>query len=113
MRFTELCLSDDEKKQFALQEIEKILKSNGTSLSKWDNMPKPSSDIDVTSNVLIMDERSYNKEELKDSHDRDIKKLTDEQKKIYDEIISAVAEKKVVFFLFMGLEEQEKHSFGD
>ncbi|XP_056841745.1 uncharacterized protein LOC130494924 [Raphanus sativus] len=97
----DLCLSDEEKKQFALQEIEKILKSNGTSLSRWKAMPKPSGDLDVTSNVLIMDELSYNREELTESHDIDIKKLTDEQKKIYDEIMSAVAEKHGgVFFVY-------------
>ena len=97
----DLCLSDEEKKQFALQEIEKILKSNGTSLSRWEAMPKPSGNLDVTLNVLIMDERSYNREELKESHDIDIKKLTDEQKNIYDEITSAVAEKQGgVFFVY-------------
>lgn len=90
-----------KKKQFALQEIEKILKSNGTSLSRWEAMPKPSGNLDVTLNVLIMDERSYNREELKESHDIDIKKLTDEQKNIYDEITSAVAEKHGgVFFVY-------------
>ncbi|CAN7076692.1 unnamed protein product, partial [Brassica oleracea var. botrytis] len=35
-----LCLSDAEKKG-ALLEIEKILKSNETSLSNWEKMPKP------------------------------------------------------------------------
>lgn len=77
------------------------MKSNGTSLNKWDKMPKPAEDIDGSSNVLIMDERSYNKDKLKESHDRDMKKLTDEQKKIYDEIISSVNEKKGgVFFVY-------------
>ncbi|CAF2134285.1 unnamed protein product, partial [Brassica napus] len=41
----DLCLSDEEKKEAALIEIEKILKSNGTSLANWTSMPQPIPDI--------------------------------------------------------------------
>ncbi|CAN6937062.1 unnamed protein product [Brassica oleracea] len=74
-------------------EIEKLLKSNGTSLEKWKSMPKPIPDI-VNNNVLIMDELSYDREELESDLQRDIPKLTDEQKKIYDEITDAIFTKK-------------------
>ena len=82
-------------------EIEKILKSNGTSLSNWKNMPKPFRDVTDSQNVLILDELSYNRDELREEHDRDILKMTDEQRKIYEEIMDAVIGKKGgVFFVY-------------
>ena len=99
--FVDLCLSDDEKIQFALLEIEKILKRNGFSLDQWEYMPKPAPDIGGNDNVLILDELSYDREKMKAEHDRDIVKLTEEQRKIYDEIVDAVAnEKGGVFFVY-------------
>lgn len=98
--YEDLSLSDAEKKQYALIEIEKLLKSNGTSLEKWKSMPKPIPDV-VNNNVLIMDELSYDRQELEADLERDIPKLTDEQKKIYDEITDAVFTKKGgVFFVY-------------
>ncbi|XP_018444644.1 uncharacterized protein LOC108816573 [Raphanus sativus] len=96
----DLTLSDAKKKQYALIEIEKLLKSNGTTLEKWKSMPKPIPDV-VNNNVLIMDELSYDQQELEADLERDIPKLTDEQKKIYDEITDAVFTKKGgVFFVY-------------
>ncbi|CAN7043183.1 unnamed protein product [Brassica rapa subsp. trilocularis] len=97
-------LSEDiqykRRQQLHRPEIEKILKSNGTSLANWTSMPQPLPDI-INENVLIMDELSYNREELKADHDRDFPKLTDEQRKIYDEITDAVFTKKGgVFFVY-------------
>lgn len=98
--YEDLCLSDAEKKQYALTEIEKLLKSNGTSLEKFKKMPKPLPDI-VNNNVLIMDELSYDRQELEADLQRDTPKLTDEQKKIFDEITDAVITKKGgVFFVY-------------
>ncbi|KAF8112811.1 hypothetical protein N665_0061s0020 [Sinapis alba] len=97
----DLCLSADEKKQWALLEIEKILKSNGFCLDQWENMPKPAPDIVGNDNVLILDELSYDREKLKADHDRDIVKLTEEQRKIYEEIVDAVVnEKGGLFFVY-------------
>ncbi|KAF8103616.1 hypothetical protein N665_0187s0017 [Sinapis alba] len=89
-----LNLSEDEIKQLTLHEIEKILKTNGTSLDAWDSMPKPISDFSYQENVLIMDELDYDKEQLKAEHDQDFLKMTDEQREIYDNVLSAVLEKK-------------------
>uniref|UniRef100_A0A0D3CNQ2 ATP-dependent DNA helicase n=1 Tax=Brassica oleracea var. oleracea TaxID=109376 RepID=A0A0D3CNQ2_BRAOL len=64
-------------------------------------MPKPDPDIGGNENVLISDELSYDREKLKAEHDRDIVKLTEEQRKIYDEIVDAVVnEKGGVFFVY-------------
>ena len=96
-----LCLTDAEKKEGALIEIEKILRSNGTSLCNWKSMPKPSRDVNASQNVLIMDELRYDRQVLRNAHDTDFLKLTDEQKKIYEEIMDAVLEKKGgVFFVY-------------
>uniref|UniRef100_A0A0D3EA48 ATP-dependent DNA helicase n=1 Tax=Brassica oleracea var. oleracea TaxID=109376 RepID=A0A0D3EA48_BRAOL len=82
-------------------EIEKILKSNGTSLSNWKKMPKPFRDVTDSQIFLILDELSYNREELREEHDRDILKMTDEQRKIYKEIMDAVIGKRGgVFFVY-------------
>lgn len=44
---------------------------------------------------------AINRDELKETHDRDIKKLASEQKKIYDEIVGAVLNKsRGVFFVY-------------
>lgn len=98
MIHADLCLSDEEKKEAVLIEIEKILKSNGTSLANWLSMPQPIPES-IYEHVLIMDELSYDRRELKADHDRDFPKLTDEQRKICDEITDAVFTKKGgVFF---------------
>uniref|UniRef100_A0A0D3BGQ9 ATP-dependent DNA helicase n=1 Tax=Brassica oleracea var. oleracea TaxID=109376 RepID=A0A0D3BGQ9_BRAOL len=98
-----LCLSDAEKKEGSLMEIEKILKSNGTSLSNWKKMAKPFRDVTDSQNVLILDELSYNREEFREEHDKDILKMTDEQRKIYEEIIDAVIGKRGGVFFVYGL----------
>ncbi|WZZ56245.1 hypothetical protein YC2023_056352 [Brassica napus] len=64
-------------------------------------MPKPISDLTHKENVLIMDELAYDREQLKADHDQNFVKMTDEQRKIYDEVLSAVIEKKGgVFFVY-------------
>ncbi|KAF8094301.1 hypothetical protein N665_0366s0019 [Sinapis alba] len=85
-----LVLSDEDKKKYALQEIEKLLRRNGDSLERFTSMPKvPKSSIN-DSNVLILDERSYLREALLETLERDVPKMTDEQRKIFDEILEAV-----------------------
>uniref|UniRef100_A0A0D3DMZ3 ATP-dependent DNA helicase n=1 Tax=Brassica oleracea var. oleracea TaxID=109376 RepID=A0A0D3DMZ3_BRAOL len=96
-----LCLSEEEIKQLTLHEIEKILKRNGTSLEAWEYMTKPISDFSQQENVLIMDELAYDRERLKADHDRDFSKMTDEQREIYEEVLSAVLENRGgVFFVY-------------
>ncbi|KAF8091046.1 hypothetical protein N665_0455s0004 [Sinapis alba] len=85
-----LLLSDDDKKKYALLEIEKILRRNGTSLARFKSMPKLPRTSSHDSNVLVLDERSYSRESLLDTLDRDIPKMTCEQRRIYDQILFAV-----------------------
>ncbi|CAA7062247.1 unnamed protein product [Microthlaspi erraticum] len=97
----EYILSDEDRRELCLQEIENILKRNGGDFSRFKTMPKPRRTVAREENVLIVDEKSYNQKEQKENHDRDLPKLTDEQKKVYDEIVGAVLERTGgVFFLF-------------
>ncbi|KAF8109202.1 hypothetical protein N665_0101s0031 [Sinapis alba] len=98
-----LILSDDDKKEFALQEIEKIMRRNGNSLSLFESMPHIRMSSTNDSNVLIADEHNYNREELRAVVDSDTHKMTDEQKNIYDEIMDAVKEDKGGMFFVYGL----------
>ena len=100
--FVELLLSDEEKKKFALQEIEKHLRRNGTSLANFISMPQLPPTDDTDSNVLILDERSYDRQALVETLDRDVQKMTAEQRKIFDEILDAVNEERGGMFFVYG-----------
>ncbi|CAA7032660.1 unnamed protein product [Microthlaspi erraticum] len=71
-----LILSDEDKRELALQEIVKIIKRNGGDFKRFTTMPKPKGMNQDTDNVLVVDETSYNREQLKADHDRDLPKLT-------------------------------------
>ncbi|XP_048612002.1 uncharacterized protein LOC125586207 [Brassica napus] len=85
-----LVLSDNDKKKYALLEIEKLLRRNGTSLPRLTKNPKLPKTSTQDFNVLIVDERSYDRKTLLETLDRDVPKMTDEQKEIYDQILVAV-----------------------
>ncbi|XP_074297343.1 uncharacterized protein LOC141628055 [Silene latifolia] len=86
----------------ALAEIEALLKSNGSTLRRFENMP--SLDDSFTSgdiNQLILGELSYDKDALKEEHVKLITSMTDEQRAVYDEIMDAVkAQRGGVFFVY-------------
>ncbi|CAN7061289.1 unnamed protein product, partial [Brassica oleracea var. botrytis] len=73
-----LILSDSDKKLYALIEIEKLMRRNGSSLSVYESMPKLPAEF------------------------KPIENMTDEQKKIYDEIIGAVVEVRGGMFFVYG-----------
>nr|AAD25596.1 putative helicase [Arabidopsis thaliana] len=99
--FTDLILSDEEKKVYALQEIDHILRRNGTSLTYYKTMPQVPRDPRFDTNVLILDEKGYDRESETKKHADSIKKLTLEQKSVYDNIIGAVNENVGgVFFVY-------------
>jgi len=53
-------------------------------------MPQPPETNSNDSNVLTVDERNYPHEALLEALHIDLLKMTDEQRKIYDEILHAV-----------------------
>ncbi|XP_074304071.1 uncharacterized protein LOC141638608 [Silene latifolia] len=78
------------------------LKSNGSTLCRFDGMPFPDSLVSTEyRNKLILDELSYDKEALGVEHEKLMSSMTSEQKSIYDEIIEAVAKEcGGVFFVY-------------
>ncbi|XP_056862197.1 uncharacterized protein LOC130509905 [Raphanus sativus] len=54
-----LLLTDEDKKKFALQEIDSLLRRCGTTLARFTSMPKLQKTSRHDSNVLILDERNY------------------------------------------------------
>lgn len=100
-QYADLCLSDEEKKKYALQEIQKMLIRNGTSLKRWKQMPQINMDDVEKFNQFILDERKHNHPDLKSKHDQWLSMATSEQKKIYTEIIDAVySDRGGVFFVY-------------
>ncbi|XP_048493630.1 uncharacterized protein LOC125494106 [Beta vulgaris subsp. vulgaris] len=100
--FAALRLSDEQLKNFALADIEAKLQSNGSTLRKFTGMPFPN-DLIVSDgqNKLIMDELSYDQEQLQKEFQDLYAGMTDEQREIYNEIMSAVLRGKGgVFFVY-------------
>lgn len=95
-------LRDDEKKKFALMEIDKILRRCGITLATFTSMPQLPLTNRKDSNVLVVDETSYDRDALLETLDRDLPKMTDEQKKIYEEILDAVNEDRGGMFFLSG-----------
>ncbi|KAG7583453.1 Nucleic acid-binding OB-fold [Arabidopsis suecica] len=76
---------------------QKISKEKGESTST-DQLPDEEID---DSNVLILDEKNYDRKEQKEILEESLQKMTDEQKSVYSEIIDAVDnDKGGVFFVY-------------
>ncbi|XP_023633343.1 uncharacterized protein LOC111828978 [Capsella rubella] len=85
-----LTLTDEEKKNYTLEEIEEVLLRNGGSFKYFKKIPKPTNiGVDLF-NRLITEERNYLRDALREKHDEWIGMMTDEQRAIYDEIITVV-----------------------
>ncbi|XP_024009495.1 uncharacterized protein LOC112084578 [Eutrema salsugineum] len=87
----DLTLSEDQLKNYTLDAIEIIMRSNGSSLAYFDGMPLPSDGYHNASiNRLLFDERNYDKDEMSALHNKMLPGLTEEQMKVYSEIMEAV-----------------------
>ncbi|KAL6558125.1 hypothetical protein OROMI_018475 [Orobanche minor] len=95
-------LTDEQVQNFTLAEILKLLVDNYSSLRNFDCMPIPDESIiaDV-GNMLILEETSYNLDEMCAEHSKLYPFLTGDQRTVYDKIMYA-ADKGVggVFFLY-------------
>jgi hypothetical protein len=91
MFISELKLTDDQLKTYALVEIEKLLINNGYTLQNFSEELCPDSLlIRDNMNKLIAEEMRYDKEEMRIEHEKLLPCLTIEQRGIYDEIMSAI-----------------------
>lgn len=98
-----LQLEDDELKNLCLIELEKLLQSNGRSLRDYSSMPFPIvSDVLDYQNRLIVDELSYDRDDMARTHCTLLESLTPEQKNVYSEIMEAVSTGSGGFFFLYG-----------
>ncbi|GAU50219.1 hypothetical protein TSUD_408980 [Trifolium subterraneum] len=97
----ELQLTDQELENLTLLEIEKYLQANRRTLKSFKSMPYPDGYVlEQLGNRLIYDERDYDIPTLKQEFNQLFSTLTDEQRKIYDQIMEAVDKQQGgVFFL--------------
>ncbi|XP_012853090.1 PREDICTED: uncharacterized protein LOC105972659 [Erythranthe guttata] len=94
-------VSDDTLRNYALIEIENILQSNSTSLSNFPPMPIPiGSMTDGTVNRLVLDELDYDVDAMC-KENKYLSSITDEQKKMFDDIMDVVTnDRGELFFLY-------------
>nr|GEZ80109.1 ATP-dependent DNA helicase RRM3-like [Tanacetum cinerariifolium] len=97
-----LVLTDEQKKNFYLFQIELLLRSNNSSLRMFEGMPFPDdASILSSNNRLIHDELAYNTDELKEEHVQLKASMTGEQKKVYETIMSSAYNRSGrTFFLY-------------
>nr|KAJ0226811.1 hypothetical protein LSAT_V11C100048490 [Lactuca sativa] len=98
----ELSLGLDELKNLTLFEIEQILLQNNSTLKNFKNMPYPDVEsVSSSNNRLITDELDYDIPVIKNDYDRMFLSLTNEQRNILLNIMSAIQENKGgVFFVY-------------
>ncbi|XP_071727747.1 uncharacterized protein [Rutidosis leptorrhynchoides] len=79
---TETQIEIELLKDLTLQEIEKLIQRNSSTLRSFSSMPCPSNHTrNISKNRLIIDELSYEKSKLANEHSDFITKLTSEQTK--------------------------------
>ncbi|KAF7821240.1 ATP-dependent DNA helicase PIF1-like [Senna tora] len=100
-RKSDLHLDDDRVQEIALAKIENLLKINGRSLVDFPPMPMPNEALMRNiGNLLISEELNYDRNALRTEHAHLLSLLTDEQRSIYDKIMSAVNEGRPgIFFV--------------
>ncbi|XP_074323707.1 uncharacterized protein LOC141660617 [Apium graveolens] len=98
-----LTLSEYEIQNYALAEIEKLLNDVVKSLRDFHMMPFPDERFFHTFvNLLIAEETSYNKEELRLNHDKAHKNLSSRQLDVYNAVVDNVNKNKGGMFFVYG-----------
>ncbi|XP_074346664.1 uncharacterized protein LOC141685467 [Apium graveolens] len=98
-----LTLSEYEIQNYALAEIEKLLNDVGKSLRDFHMTPFPDERFFLTFvNRLIVEETSYNKEELRLNHDKAHKNLNSRQLDVYNAVVDNVNKNKGGMFFVYG-----------
>lgn len=114
--FTSLQLSAEQLQNYALAQIKTKLQSNGSTLRIFSEMSFPD-DLMVmeNQNKLVMDEMSFDREQLPEEFSQLYSGLDVEHNKFYHQIIMLTQSQEVkeVSSSYMVKEEQEKHTFGE
>lgn len=91
LNFPTLQLSDSQRKSYALIEIEKLMRQIGKSLKDYPEIELPNADdLDELSNILINEENTCDKDQLKDEHMTIHSKLNPDQRNAFAAIIESV-----------------------
>jgi hypothetical protein len=91
LNYPTLRLTDKQKKDHALLEIEKIMREAGKTIKEYPGIELPnSSGLKELGNRLLNEELNYNKQELKDEHLRIFHNLNSNQRNAFDSIIESV-----------------------
>ncbi|XP_019161444.1 PREDICTED: uncharacterized protein LOC109158079 [Ipomoea nil] len=99
----DLVLSDSQKMNYALVEIEKMLSMMGRSLMDFPEMPIANFETyNVISNRLIQEELAYDCVAQEKENKVLVSQLTDEQKVIYDEVLTDIESKAGGLFFVYG-----------
>ncbi|XP_012857574.1 PREDICTED: uncharacterized protein LOC105976856 [Erythranthe guttata] len=95
-------VSDYTLRNYALIEIENILQSNNTNLSNFPLMSIPiGSMTDATVDRLFRDDLDYDVDAMREELKKYLSSITDEQKKVFDDIMDAVTNDRVgLLFLY-------------
>ncbi|GLT28176.1 hypothetical protein SLA2020_031270 [Shorea laevis] len=95
-------MSDEEIKNDALAEVERILQSNGRSLKDYPTMLVLIGVLlSNVFNKLVLDELSYDKASLIKQHEEYLSCFTTEQRNVYDRIMTVASNNKGgLFFLY-------------
>ncbi|CAH9133489.1 unnamed protein product, partial [Cuscuta epithymum] len=98
----DLTLTEAEIKNYALSEIEMMLRRFGRSLKDYPSMPFPTiSDSAMYQNRLIFDELQYDRAALREEHDKCVHSMNDQQRDVYKTIMQSVEENSgEVFFVY-------------
>ncbi|XP_073112939.1 uncharacterized protein [Elaeis guineensis] len=96
-----LQLTDEELKNYALIKFENLLQRNGRSLADFESIPYPDMNRVQRGSNKMHDELSYNRSILVEELQHLLNSFTDEQRCIYDKIISIVnSNDGGVFFVY-------------
>ncbi|KAL6534920.1 hypothetical protein OROGR_013595 [Orobanche gracilis] len=99
----QLELSDDDKKNYALVEVGKLMRICGRSLREFETMPYPKdSYFQGSQNRLILDELRYNRNLLREEHKSLLNNLNNEQRQVYDTIMDSIESGSGEFFFVYG-----------
>lgn len=96
-----------------MQKIDKLLKSIRKSLKKFQGLPQPpQSYLQQGTNNLIIEETSYNIDEMEAEFNILWASCNEEQKTIFNAVLQSIQEAKGGFFLFMEVKVVERPTFG-
>lgn len=94
-------VNDPELKGYILFELEMLFSGLGKSLKDFDLPPPPKELLDELDNRLLMEEKNYNREELKQEKEENVPNLNSDQRQIYDLIMNAfVANRQELIFFY-------------